>query len=115
MGILPTKYPEASIFVRLVYDIASPVDKSDVIMRKTADYLASFKQAKTFYIGQSSYVMVFRDPTKAAEAAGEINPELIKACYDNGNAFLEVLETRGRRAANVAEMQELLGQVSANG
>ena len=107
--------PYSYIFVRLVYDIASPVDKSDVIMRKTADYLASFKHAKTFYIGQSGYVMVFRDPTKAAEAAGEINPELIKACYDNGNAFLEVLETRGRKAANVGEMQEILGQVSANG
>ncbi|MGN0241202.1 MAG: EAL domain-containing protein [Candidatus Weimeria sp.] len=107
--------PFSYIFVRLEYDLAAPVDKSDMIMRRMADYLASFRKAKTFYIGQSAYVMVFRDPTEAAKTAGEINPELINACADNGNAFLEVLETRGRRAASVTEMQELLSHVSANG
>ena len=103
------------IYVRLVYDLAAPVDTTGAIMKETADYLGSFKDAKTFYVGQSGYVMVFRDPVKAAEAAGEINHGLIETCHENGNAFLEVLESQGRRASNVAEMQEMLGQISANG
>lgn len=103
------------IFVKLVYDLASPADNSGMIMRGTADILRRVKQAKTFYLGQSGYIMVFRDAEKAAEAAGEVNEALRVECHDNGNSFLEVLETKGRRARSITEILEFLGQLSMNG
>ncbi|MDD6551923.1 MAG: EAL domain-containing protein, partial [Lachnospiraceae bacterium] len=103
------------IFVKLVYDLASPADSNGAVMRHVADYLREFRQAKTFYVGQSGYIMVFRDPAEAAETAGEINEALTMFCHEHGNSFLEILETQGRRANSINEIMELLGQISLNG
>ncbi len=102
------------IFVKLVYDLASPADSNGAVMRHVAWFLSGFKQAKTFYAGQSAYIMVFRDPSVAADTAGEINESLTEFCHRHGNSFLEILETQGRRAHSINEIMELLGQISLN-
>ena len=43
--------------------------------------------------------MVFRDPSVAAETAGEINGSLTEFCHRHGNSFLEILETPEQCAA----------------
>lgn len=103
------------IIVKLVYDLASPPDRNGDVMRKTAEALKGIKQTKIFYIGQSCFMLVFRDSERAEEEAKVINEAITVQCHDNGNSFLEILETNGRRARSITEIMELIGQISVNG
>ena len=106
--------PFSYIIIRLVYDIASPPDRNGSDMRIVASLLKKTKQAKVFYIGQSEFMLIFRDSEIAKKKASSINSIMDTLYKNNGKSFIEILETDGRRASSISEIMEMTGQISSN-
>ncbi|MQN01279.1 MAG: EAL domain-containing protein [bacterium LCO1.1] len=103
------------IYVKIIDDLASTSERYSAIMMSAANYFGNLPHSKTFYDGQSGYIIVFRDPVAASGKAEEINHRAHKFCEEKGINFIEAFETQGRRADSVTEILELLGQLSVNG
>lgn len=98
------------IIVRLTYDTSSPRSLVDSSIKQTAAYLRLIKRAKVFYIGQSEFMLIFRDIESMQFEAATINKELKLMCGRNNTDYTIIEDPAGRRASSLIEIREMAGQ-----
>lgn len=101
--------PFSYITIRIIYDVAVPAEINRMTVKNTASVIKSIKDAKSFYIGQSEFMLVFRDPGTAEEEAGHLNMLMHDICHSGENDFIEILDKEGHRADSLAEIREMTG------